>query len=130
MFYVISARAVGGHRVWLQFEDGRSGTLDISKVVPFDGVFAPLSDPKYFRKFSVYGEGGGTIYWPNGADIDPEVLYSEVSQEPIVWAGRTVYEPVGALIQTGASSSRAPRLTRPPRKAPARSGRTASRVRR
>jgi len=76
MFYVVSARPAGGYKVWLRFEDGRTGTLDISKVVPFDGVFAPLSDPKYFRELSVYGEGGGTIYWPNGADIDPAVLYS------------------------------------------------------
>jgi len=114
MFYVVSARPAGGHRVWLQFEDGKSGTLDISKLVPFDGVFAPLSDPKYFRKVAVYGEGGGTIYWPNGADIDPELLYSEISQEPILWAGRAVYEPVGALIQPRPSAARARQRTRPP----------------
>ena len=130
MFYVVSAQPTGRYSVRLGFEDGRSGTLDISRLVPFDGVFAPLRDPKYFRKLSVYGEGGGTIYWPNGADIDPEVLYSEVSQEPIVWAGRAVYEPVGALIQSGASSPRARKLTRRHRKAPARSGRAASPVRR
>ena len=122
MFYVVSARPVGGYRVWLQFEDGRSGTLDISKVVPFDGVFAPLSNPKYFRELSVYNEGGGTIYWPNGADIDPEVLYSEVSREPIIWAGRAVYTPVGALVSSGASSPRGQRRTRPHRTAPVRSG--------
>ena len=130
MFYVVSARPAGGHRVWLRFEDGRSGTLDISKIVPFDGVFAPLSDPRYFRKLSVYGEGGGTIYWPNGADIDPEVLYSEVTQEPILWAGRTVYEPVGALIQSYPPSPGARKLTRPPGKAPVRPARAASRARR
>jgi len=64
-------------------------------MVPFDGVFAPLSDPKYFRKLSVYGEGGGTIHWLNGADIDPAVLYAEVSKEPIRWAGRAVYSRLG-----------------------------------
>src|SRR6266849_6370516 len=127
MVYVVSARPAGGYRVWLRFEDGRSGTLDVSKLVPFDGVFAPLSDPKYFRKLAVYGDGGGTIYWPNGADIDPEVLYAEVTKEPIMWAGRAVYEPVGALIQSRTSSSRARRLAQPLQRAPLRSTRSASR---
>ena len=82
----------------LRFEDGKSGTVDISRLVPFDGVFAPLREARYFRKLAVYGEGGGTIYWPNGADIDPAVLYAEVTGEPIVWAGRVVYKPVGARV--------------------------------
>ena len=98
MVYVVAARPVGGHRVRLRFEDGKSGTVDISRLVPFEGVFAPLREARYFRKLAVYGDGGGTIYWPNGADIDPAVLYAEVTGEPIVWAGRVVYKPVGARL--------------------------------
>ena len=48
-----------------------------------DGVFAPLQDPAYFARVSVDADAG-TIVWPNGADLDPDVLYeaahpSEVS---------------------------------------------------
>ena len=34
---------------------------------PFDGVFEPLRDMVRFRE--VFVDDGGTIAWPNGADL-------------------------------------------------------------
>jgi hypothetical protein len=70
---IIEVRHLGGHRLFLRFEDGLTGEVDVSTVVRFEGVFAPLKDAKEFAKVRLYEEGG-TICWPSGADIAPEAL--------------------------------------------------------
>ena len=49
-----------------------------------DPVFEPLKDPAFFRRFFLEG---GTVVWPNGADLDPDVLYAEITGQPIMGAG-------------------------------------------
>ncbi|MCC5876821.1 MAG: DUF2442 domain-containing protein, partial [Candidatus Sumerlaeia bacterium] len=39
--------------------------------------FAPLREEAAFRQVRVNPELG-TIEWPNGADLDPDVLYSQI----------------------------------------------------
>jgi hypothetical protein len=76
---VVSVELVRGHELRLRFEDGVEGVVDIARIVPFAGVFAPLAEPEYFARVAVLEEHG-TIGWPNGADLDPDVLYSLVSE--------------------------------------------------
>lgn len=66
----------------LRFEDDVEGVVDISQIIDFTGVFAPLQDREYFVKVYVNPELG-TICWPNEADIDPVVLYGIVTGEPL-----------------------------------------------
>ena len=47
------------------------------------GVFEPLLDDCFFRRVRVSADLG-TIVWPNGADLCPDVLYSVASGQPIV----------------------------------------------
>ena len=69
---VIEARHAGGHRLRLRFSDGAAKTVDFSRWL--DGeVFKPLRDIRVFKKFFI---SGGTVCWPNGADIAPETLRS------------------------------------------------------
>jgi hypothetical protein len=82
---IVEVRPLEGHRLWLRFEDGVADTIDLVGMVPFEGVFAPLADEAYFRQVCVMPEIG-TIGWPSGADLDPDVLYSHITGEPIALA--------------------------------------------
>ena len=68
---VIRAEFRGGYKIHLTFNDGLQSTVDFSQWL--DGpVFEPLKDPKYFERFFIEG---GTVAWPNGADVAPETLH-------------------------------------------------------
>lgn len=75
---VIAVSRVGGRRLRLRFDDGVEGVVDIAEMIEFHGVFEPLRDPVYFAQVAVSPETG-TIAWPNGADLDPVVLYREAT---------------------------------------------------
>ncbi len=80
---VTSVQYLRDYQLELTFADGIKGVVDFeSWVVGQGGVFAPLEDKEYFAKVSVNNELG-TVVWPNGADVDPEVLYSRVTGKPI-----------------------------------------------
>jgi hypothetical protein len=75
---IVEVSPRGGYTLHLRFEDGVEGDVDIAEVVRFSGVFAALKDRLEFAKVLVDPESG-TIRWPNGADIDPVVLYARVT---------------------------------------------------
>ena len=54
------------------FTDGLVRELDFAGKLP--GVLASIDDDAMFRRVSVDVEAG-TISWPNGIDLDPEVLH-------------------------------------------------------
>ena len=67
--HVESAHPLGGHRVWLRFDDGLEGEIDLAGELRGE-VFEPLRDPDYFAGFRV----DDTLVWPNGADFALEFL--------------------------------------------------------
>jgi len=79
---IVEISVVGTHRLHLKFEDGAEGEIDLTRIVPFEGVFAPLRDAKLFAEVTV-DRDLGTIRWPNGADLDPDVLYALITGEPM-----------------------------------------------
>jgi hypothetical protein len=78
---IVEVRPIEGYRLYLRFEDGVAGEVDLEKILRFDGVFAPLRDRKKFLQVQV-NRDVGTICWPNGADLDPDVLYAAVTGQP------------------------------------------------
>jgi hypothetical protein len=59
----------------LGFSDGSSRDVDLEQEL-WGPVFEPLRDPDTFRQVAV-DEELGTIVWPNGADMDPDVLHGD-----------------------------------------------------
>ena len=73
---ITEARYVSGRTIWLRFNDGAEGEVDLSAEIHGE-IFEPLRDMEYFRKFEVSRELG-TVVWPNGADFAPEFLRASV----------------------------------------------------
>jgi len=80
---IVQVKVGDGCELHLRFEDGVEGRVDVAGLVAFTGVFAPLRERGYFQKVRVNPDLG-TICWPNGADLDPDVLYAAISGEPIL----------------------------------------------
>ena len=76
MVDVVEARYLRDYTVWLRFEDGAQGEVDLSRELR-GPVFEPLCDLQYFQRF-VVSPDLGTISWPNGADFAPEFLYANL----------------------------------------------------
>jgi hypothetical protein len=74
---IVFVNPLDGYRLSLGFEDGVEGVVELGEILSFRGVFAPLKDPAYFSQVRVDHELG-TVSWPNGADLDPDVLYSRL----------------------------------------------------
>ncbi len=80
---IVRVRYLKNYELELTFADGVKGIIDFrEKVVGRGGIFAPLEDPAFFRRVQVDAEAG-TIVWPNEVDLDPDVLYSQVTGRPI-----------------------------------------------
>ena len=63
----------------VEFDDRTKGEVDLSYLLMRGPVFKPLRNIKFFRSAQIQG---GTIAWPNGADLAPETLYEAVQNHP------------------------------------------------
>jgi hypothetical protein len=79
---IISVNPLEGYQLHIQFEDETQGIIDISQLIEFTGIFTSLQDLNYFQQVKVHPEWG-TIYWENGADLDPDVLYAIITNQSI-----------------------------------------------
>jgi hypothetical protein len=79
---VVAVEPLDGLRLKVRFEDGLEGSIDLAEFGPLEGVFAPLRDPAEFRSVRVNRELG-TVTWPSGADLDPDMLYAKIAGQPL-----------------------------------------------
>lgn len=91
---VIGAKYLSDFTIEATFDDGTKKAINFLNWLK-GPVFKPLKNKLYFKKFFI---DGGTISWPNGADIAPETLYS---------AGETVMRNNKKLARTRKTRSAA-----------------------
>jgi len=76
-----SVEPLEGFVLRLGFDDGTTREVDLEDEL-WGPVFEPLrTDPQLFRQVRV-DEELGTIVWPNGADLDPDVLHGDHPPSP------------------------------------------------
>jgi len=76
--WVVDVRHRAGYRVWLRFNDGLEGEIDLEPELHGE-IFESLRDVAAFAQVRVHPEYE-TIVWPNGADLAPEFLYERVKR--------------------------------------------------
>lgn len=80
---ITNVRHIGEFWLEITFADGARAELDFAdRVVGRGGVFTRLEDLTFFKQVRVDPEAG-TLVWPNGVDLDPDVLYSDATGTPI-----------------------------------------------
>ena len=73
--HINDAKYIGGYKVWLAFNDGAQGEIDLSSEL-YGEVFEPLKDMSFFKSFTLEGH---TLSWSNGADFAPEFLREHIA---------------------------------------------------
>ena len=72
--HVTNAKYIDNYKVWLSFNDGAQGEVDLSTELHGE-VFEPLKDIDFFKSFKLEGH---TLSWKNGADFAPEFLREQI----------------------------------------------------
>lgn len=68
----IAVKALPDYQIWIRYDDGVQGEIDLSDLVG-RGDFAAWSDPTFFR--AVHLTSHGAIEWGNDIDLCPDALY-------------------------------------------------------
>ena len=73
---ILEARPLDGYKIWLKFNDGTSGEVDLSHLAG-KGVFALWRNYENFKKVSV--EDNRRLAWSDEIDIDADSLYMKLT---------------------------------------------------
>ena len=83
MIEVLEAAYREEYKVWIRFNTGESGVVDLRDLLLKHKAAAPLIDKNEFKKF--YLDAWPTLAWPCGFDVAPESLYERVTGKRPDW---------------------------------------------
>lgn len=87
----VEVRALAHYRIWLRYDDGTSGEVDLSGLAG-RGVFKAWDDANFFSGVRVASHGA--VEWGSDIDLCPDSLYMQLtgqSPEEFFQAFRTVH---------------------------------------
>lgn len=93
MFRPIDVRAEKNYQLWLRYDDGSEGRVDLSDLAGH-GVFNAWSDPAVFEAVQI--SKSDAIEWPGGLDLCGDALYMRLT-------GKSPEEVLPKLRTAGAS---------------------------
>ena len=73
---LLEVKPLKGYRLWLKYEDGTEGVVDLSDLVG-KGVFALWEDEERFQQVQI-GDGGELV-WSDEVDVCPDALYLQIT---------------------------------------------------
>lgn len=74
---IVACKAKPNYRVWIRFDDGLEGEVDLSHLVG-KGVFAAWRSIEFFNQVRV-DEKTETLAWGEDIDLDPYVLREQIT---------------------------------------------------
>ena len=77
LYKIVAAKALPNYQLWVRFEDGVEGDVDLSDLVG-KGVFRQWEDPLEFARVYIDADSG-TVTWPGGLDLAPDALYRDLA---------------------------------------------------
>jgi hypothetical protein len=74
--HVIDARYLGDYKVWLEFNDGRKGVVDLADELHGEELSVLRDRDRFAQLYLDYGLA--SIAWADGQDFAPEFLYERL----------------------------------------------------
>lgn len=76
---IVNVKPLDNYKLEITFENSEQKIFDMKPYLS-TGIFSELKDVSLFKTVHISFD---TIEWNNGADLDPEVIYSEGAPMPV-----------------------------------------------
>ena len=77
---VVEARPLSGYRIWIRYDDGVEGEVDLGHLAG-RGVFKAWTDRAVFE--AVHVDRSGAVTWNEDIDLCPDALYLRLTGKAV-----------------------------------------------
>lgn len=76
MFKPVEVKALSGYRLWLRYEDGSEGEVDLTHLAG-RGVFKIWNDYAVFEQIRIAEDGA--LFWNEDVELCPDAIYLKLT---------------------------------------------------